>query len=162
MSNMTTVWAHLMDQQQVQPMGYVDDLNVVAKGAGATERSQAAADETKRWTDVTKQRLSPAKSWLWATNAALRQYLQDQLRLCGEKLKVQEAGRILGAFVHFTRRKTIGVHHTRLATAYKRMKRIAAAPLSAAARRRLPPRVAARREGGRRCAEARRADGRTR
>ena len=102
MSNMTTVWAHLMDQQQVQPMGYVDDLNVTAKGEGATERLQAAADETKRWTDITKQRLSPSKSWLWATNAALRQELQRRLRICGEQLKVYEAGRILGAFVHFT------------------------------------------------------------
>merc|ERR1712138_140843 len=32
MSNMTTVWAHLVDRQQVQPMGYVDDLNLIAKG----------------------------------------------------------------------------------------------------------------------------------
>ena len=75
MSDMTIAWAHLMNQQQVQPMGYVDDLNVLAKGVGATERLQAAADATKHWTDATKQRLSPAKSWLWATNAALRQYL---------------------------------------------------------------------------------------
>ena len=137
MSAMTTVWARQMDKTGARPLGYVDDLHILAEGQDAVDSLNAAAIETERWTAATKQRLSPEKSWVWATYGKLRDAVVREVRLCGKPLTLRSGGRVLGAHLQFTRRKCKGVHGTRLKNAVKRMRRIRGAPLPPRAKRTL-------------------------
>ena len=114
---MTTVWARQMDKTGVRPLGYVDDLHIPAEGREAVDNLNAAALETERWTTATKQRLSPEKSWIWATHGKLRDAVAREVKLCGQSLTLRSGGGVLGAHLQFSRRKCKGVHNSRLKNA---------------------------------------------
>ena len=72
----------------------------------------------------------PSKGYIFGSNNAVRDKLKKRLRMLGQKLqKPVEAARILGAHVHFGKRKRRGTHTDRLKEATTRAQRTGCLPL---------------------------------
>ena len=84
---------------------------------------------------LTKQWPQLKKTFAWANHGSLQKLLEKELRLGGEKVRVEKAARTLGAWINYTGQHFAGLQHQRVEKAIGTGERVFWLPASPSERR---------------------------
>jgi len=126
MMTYTSIWGSRIRSIGGIPYSLADDRYSLAKSHPTL---QLCANETHKFTVITKQKVNYDKSYAFATNAKLRRQLHKRLRFGGSKIPVRLASRTLGAHIAYAKGKYAGVMKLRAVKAKNRAHRILSSPL---------------------------------
>eukprot|EP00438_Fugacium_kawagutii_P017560 Skav228548 [mRNA] locus=scaffold1887:556581:561575:- [translate_table: standard] len=123
-----TVWAtqHVEAcHEDVECLAYADNWAVLAH---CVDTMQAAADTLHNFVTALRMKISPSKSWVWATHTKDRRLLRT-MAIGGEKVPLKLFATELGCDVSYCRRVTKKVVKKRFAKTTRVLRRVAARKL---------------------------------